>query len=76
MYLSKTWRTTVNQIAEDRNFAVACGVAFLALEESRANYFTLAALMESAYERMRPALAAREDVEAILAEAAKSRALQ
>ena len=76
VYLSKTWSETAKQIAEDRNFAVACGVVFLALEESRVNYFTLAALMESAYERLRPALHAREDVGAILAEAAKDEALR
>lgn len=75
VYLSRLWRSSAKDIVENREFAVAMAATFLALEESRANYFTLAALMESAYERLREALYKREDVEAILADAAKHEAL-
>jgi hypothetical protein len=75
VYLSRLWRSSAKDIVEDREFAVAMAATFLALEESRANYFTLAMLMESAYERLREALYKREDVEAILADAAKHEAL-
>jgi hypothetical protein len=75
VYLSKVWRSTTRQIAEDREFALAAAVTFLALEGSRANYFSLAALMEDAYGRLRAALQQRPDFEALLEEASRHEAL-
>lgn len=69
--LSKTWSTTAKLVIADRAFAVACGAVFHALEESLGNYLTLAALLESAHERLGAALYQRGDVDAILAEAAQ-----
>jgi hypothetical protein len=67
VYLSKAWAAMTKQFLEDRELAVAGAAVFLALEESRANYFTLATYLEQAYERLRAALQQRPDFELLLA---------
>jgi hypothetical protein len=63
IFLARVWRDIVREINEDRPFAVAMAAELLALEESRQNYQTLAAAMESAYERLSAALEQRPDCE-------------
>ena len=73
VFLSRIWSVSAKDIAENREFAVAMAAEFLALEESRGSYFSLAAYLEEAYARIRAALQKRPDFELILAAAASSR---
>ena len=69
VFLSRPWRSMAKNVAESRESAVSLAAVFLALEESRANYFTVAAYLEDAYERLRAALQRRPDFDALLEEA-------
>ncbi len=68
-FLSRTWNETADPVRTERESALAFAAVFHALEETAGNYKRIAELMESAKARLMVALATREDMAQILAEA-------
>jgi len=70
-YLSKPFKEIAEKISKDRGTAIAFASAAVCIKSSAEKYKTIADLMGSAEVRIHMALCQREDMQEILAEAAK-----